>query len=134
MMPLPGLLGQRKRYKTIYSAQTEREDLLFVLFLMVVGSRRIFLFRSFQYFKCMDELVSCKQVVCSFHTIRNKCKIFTTISSTAFVHMTHYSQHRMTDPQRGFNQSKSVSFLKTFCSCLDTIRLMQHIVLHQNIY
>ncbi len=64
-MPLPGPLIQRKRYETLYVAQTGREDFLFMsvidlpfsFLLSMVGSRRLFLFRSFQYFELMAELV-----------------------------------------------------------------------------
>ncbi len=40
----------------------------------------------------MSELVLCKEVVCVG-------KIFTTVSSTAFVHMQHYNHHEMTVPE-----------------------------------
>ncbi len=64
-MPLPGLLSQQKRYETLYSTQSRRDDLLFTnmidpplsFSLFMIGSRRIIYFRSFQYFVCMAKLV-----------------------------------------------------------------------------
>ncbi len=39
--------------------------------------------------------------------MRTLDKIFMTASSTASVHTCHYIQHKMKDPQRGFNHSHS---------------------------
>ncbi len=115
---MPGPPDQGQRYETLYSTQTVRDDLLltstidplFSFLLSVVGSSRIFLFELFQYFMSVTKLILCQQVTCYFHSLPKQMlmldKIFTTESSTAFVHTRPYNQHKMKVPWRGFKVLK----------------------------
>ncbi len=119
-MPLPGQHCQQKRYKTLCSTQTGRDDFLFMsmicplfsFLLSIVGSRTMFYFRSFQYLVFMAELVLCQVVASFFHSLPKQMlaldNIFMTVSSTAFIHMQRYNHHKMKVPCRGFKTGVNI--------------------------
>ncbi len=55
----------------------------------------------------MTQLVLCKYVACFLNSLPEQMlaldKIFMTVSSTTFVHVCCYSQHKMRVPRRGSN-------------------------------
>ncbi len=101
--PLPILICQQKCYETLYSTQTGRDDLLFTSMIDLLFSfftiygwkQEDTFFRQLQYVVFMAELV------CFFTLPKSTFaldKIFTILSTTAFVHVCHYSQHKMKSP------------------------------------
>ncbi len=80
-----------------------------VLFFTLYGWKQEDVFLLIIPIVCVHGLtgIVCASVACSFHSLPKQMlaldKIFTTVSSTAFIHTCRYNQHEIKVPWRSFN-------------------------------